>query len=386
MSDESAKGVNLYDLFPQSSRVLLTGTGKQFIEKLGLQTVRQVILGVLSGENIRTQTEPLTRQRIAQLSGALVTMFALGHQLSPNFSDRLSSLAIDQKNNKKYRSKSDSWLANWMLGLTDKSVQNVLGGNSENMEAYVIDFEKAVEQAAKRLEIDIGDMRMELGYAEAKNGRKVELRWRDIIRLTTAIGSQTLTIRGSDKSMYGKVFERLVLGSVLTLLGFQRVDLRTNSSSHGVFWLSDSSDSRESDATLILQPGRVARFDIGFIGPGNSEISKDKLSRYANVTQYKTNTYTSTTFIIVDRLPDTGKTREAATLIDAVIIQMSMQFWPRELAKKLGDKFGFRHELQSLPDNQVHNFLKQQLDSIPIQDFLNNVLITNEEQVGDEDE
>ncbi len=38
-------------------------------------------------------------------------------------------------------------------------------------------------------------------------GKKLELDWDGITRLTTAIGSQTLTIRGSDKSIYGKLFE-----------------------------------------------------------------------------------------------------------------------------------------------------------------------------------
>lgn len=40
---------------------MLTGTGKQFIERIGVETVRDVVVSVLMGENIRTRTEPLTR-------------------------------------------------------------------------------------------------------------------------------------------------------------------------------------------------------------------------------------------------------------------------------------------------------------------------------------
>lgn len=57
---ESSKPT-LDQLFPAGSRVLLTGTGKQFIERIGVETVRDVVVSVLMGENIRTRTEPLTR-------------------------------------------------------------------------------------------------------------------------------------------------------------------------------------------------------------------------------------------------------------------------------------------------------------------------------------
>jgi len=65
---------------------------------------------------------------------------------------------------------------------------------------------------------------MQLGFVEDASGKRVRLNWKDIARLTTAIGSQTLAIRGSDKSMYGKLFERLILGSMLTILGYKRVN------------------------------------------------------------------------------------------------------------------------------------------------------------------
>ncbi len=58
----------------------LTANGKEFIERLGVETARQVILAVLRGENIRTQTEPLTRRRVAIATGAMVYLFAKGWQ------------------------------------------------------------------------------------------------------------------------------------------------------------------------------------------------------------------------------------------------------------------------------------------------------------------
>ena len=257
----------------------------------------------------------------------------------------------------------------------------MLRSNPAEFDAYITDFEEAVQDAAAQCRKDSGELKMTLGFVEDKRGKWVELNWNDITRLTTAIGSLTLTIRGSDKSTYGKLFERLVLGSVLTILGFRQVDRATNTQTERVFWLSDSSDTRECDATLILRPGKIARFDIGFIGPGNSEISKDKLTRYAREIELSGRAYTSQTFIIVDRLPDTSKTREAAIKIGAEIVQMSMQYWPRDLAQRLERRLNYHHELSTMSDEQVSEYLRTKIASVSIEDFLTNA--SSDEMEGD---
>lgn len=134
----------------------------------------------------------------------------------------------------------------------------MLRSKSDALENYISDFEAAIEEAAGKCREDMGDIKMSLGFVEDSEGRRIELDWKGITRLTTAIGAQTLAIRGSDKSIYGKLFERLILGSFLTILGFERVNPVTNTKDAGVFWLSDSSDLRESDATLLVKRGKLA--------------------------------------------------------------------------------------------------------------------------------
>lgn len=363
------KGVTIDDLFPEKSRLLLSGGGKDFIERLGVETTRRVILYVMMGENLREQTEPLTRRRVAQVSAAMVTLFAKGGLSIENFSDNLTDMALAQLKAKK-NDKASLWPAQWLVGLTGKSVQNVLRSKDDALENYITDFQAAIDEAAEKCTQDIGDLRMTLGWIEDKDGRTTELNWKDITRLTTAIGAQTLTIRGSDKSIYGKLFERLILGTFLTIMGFERVDPANNTKDAGVFWLSDSSDTRECDATLLVSPGKLARFDIGFIGPGNSEISKDKLSRYAREVEVAGEKSSSVTFIVVDRLPKTGKTETAAKAIEAEIIQMSMKHWPRELAVRLGERLDIKHKLQDLSDEEIGDFLKAAVDDVAVQDFL----------------
>lgn len=358
------------ELFPEDSRLLLTGGGKEFIERIGVEAAKQVVLSVMQGDNIRTQTEPLSRRRIAQVSGAIVALFANGLLQQEDFTDKLSALALQQINASRKNDNASIWPAQWLLGLTGKSVQNVLRSNPATREAYIADFEEAVKEAAAKCHAEMGDLQMTLGYLEDQEGKQATLNWQDITRLTTAIGSATLTIRGSDKSIYGKLFERLILGSFLSIMGFERVNPFTNTKTEKVFWLSDSSDLRESDATLLLSPGKLARFDIGFIGPGNSEISKDKLSRYAREIERDGIIHNSVTFIVVDRLPKTGKTEQAAKNIEAEIIQMSWQRWPKLLAQRIEDRLGYTHELCTTPDDQMSKYLERKLGPVSIQDFL----------------
>lgn len=375
MSDALEDGAPLDALFPPGSRVLLTGTGKQFLERVGVETARQIVLGVLQGENIRSQTEPLTRQRVTQVGGALISLFLNGWLAYPDFTERLSAFGVQQLAQAK-GDPASTWLAQWVLGLTGKAAQNVLGGRTDGrLTAYVSDFEQAVTRAANSCQADIGQIRMTLGYVEDASGRQAELAWRDILRLITAIGSQTLTIRGSDKSLYGKLFERLVLGSLLSILGFQQVSADDNSHREAIFWLSDSKGLRESDATLLLRPGKVARFDVGFIGPGNSEISKDKLSRYARQVEAAGQIHSSVTFVVVDRLPPTSKTKQLANNIGAEIIQMSFQYWPRQVALRLGERLGFEHPIQKMADEQVSVFLKRAISTVPLQEYVSGLSV-----------
>jgi hypothetical protein len=371
---EGESGVpSVSELFPDSVRVLLTGSGKELVERIGIETIRDAILSVMVGENLRTQTEPLSRRRIAHVAGAIVALFARGHLQTADFTRRLSAMAVEQIASAKRSDNAAIWPAQWLIGLTGKSVQNVLRRDPAATERYVKDFEEAVEEAAARCRDEFGDLSMTLGFAEDSTGRRAELDWVDVTRLTTAIGAETLTIRGSEKSMYGKLFEKLILGSILTVLGFERVNPSVNSKTRNVFWLSDSSASRECDATILYEPGRLVRFDIGFIGEGNSEISKDKLSRYESEINTGEDKRYSITFIIVDKLPKTGKTQKAAKAVGAEIIQMSMQYWPRELAQKLGERLGFRHELQEMPDDRIKDYLAGRLKGIAVQDFLSGV-------------
>src|SRR5215213_153124 len=138
----------LNDLFPDGGRVLLTGGGKEFIERIGIEAIKQAIHNVMMGENLRTQTEPLSRRRIGITSGAVVSLFANGFLQVKDFSEIMSEMAIEQISTSRKNDKASIWIAQWLIGLTGKSVQNVLRSNRNATRDYITDFEDAIEEAA----------------------------------------------------------------------------------------------------------------------------------------------------------------------------------------------------------------------------------------------
>src|SRR5690606_7836722 len=130
-------------------------------------------------------------------------------------------------------------------------------------------------------------------------------------------GSETLTIRGSEKSLYGKFCEKVVLGALLHILGFEHVAVGDVTKAEHVFWLSSNSDrGRESDATILYKLGQGIRIDIGFIGRGNTEISLDKVSRYRRKVEVGDDVWYMGTIIIVDRIGPRSRIVELAREID----------------------------------------------------------------------
>jgi hypothetical protein len=196
------------------------------------------------------------------------------------------------------------------------------------------------------------------------------LNWLFVTYLLNTIGAQTLAIRGSEKSAYGKLFEKLILGSLLSLLGFKYVAPQEDRSGEQLFWLSDRGGRRETDATLLYRKGKGIRFDIGFIGRGNPEISKDKLTRFEKQLRIGSKTWYTATIIIVDRIGSTGSIENLAKVVDGTIVQMSMAYWPQQIARLLKEKVGFQHPLANMRQTQIRAYLEEHIRQVPLERFL----------------
>jgi hypothetical protein len=198
---------NLSDLLSDNAKGLLSAKGTDLVRQIGLEVVRGVVLDVLTGRNLRDSTEMLTRRRIASLNLATWALFLKGVALSENFIENLPNLASEILQRKRV-SKNERWLAQWVLGLTDKAFQNVLRDSPDAIAEYRERYVQACRDVITNSQREYGLLQ---GEVRLDSGVQAQINWAFITYLLGTTGAQTLAIRGSEKSSYGKLFEKLVL-------------------------------------------------------------------------------------------------------------------------------------------------------------------------------
>ncbi|HEX40708.1 MAG TPA: CfrBI family restriction endonuclease [Phycisphaerales bacterium] len=353
----------LTDLVSPDAIHLLAASGSKLIETIGMDIVRGVVLDVLTGKNLRDSTEALTRKRIATLNLALLQMFLNETRGGAAFGDELLDFACKRLTAARI-GKEERWLAQWVLGLTDKAFQNVLRDEPGAITAYTRQYQKTCHRIVEEFEHSHGPV---AGSLAIQPGLKAEINTLFMVYLMNAVGSETLTIRGSEKSTYGKLFEKLVLGSLLSILGFRLVDPGNLESLNKVFWLSQQGERRESDATLLYAAGKGVRFDIGFIGRGNPEISLDKVTRFERQIELGHKRWYLATIIIVDRIGKSSRIEKLARRVGGSLVQMSMSYWPKDVARELEKVLGYSHEILRLSDKRLDSYLRRQVARVPME-------------------
>ena len=245
--------------------------------------------------------------------------------------------------------------------MTQKQVQNVLRSDESEWPSYISSLQDGISDTADEAEQMYGEMPLQVLHSQPS--------WEWALSMMMAAGSQTLAVRGSEKSLYGKFFEKMVLTAVLSILGFSYTEpgrIRQRS-----FWLSERDDKRESDATAIWGLGQGVRFDIGFIGTGNSEITLDKVSRFERTVEMSGVSHYMRTFIIVDRVGKGSRVPDLAEEIDGTIIQMSANDW----ALTLGDELewsldGYSSPLSGMSHAQYEAAVRAGVRNAPLVDVL----------------
>lgn len=368
---EADSYISLSSLMKPEALQLFPGSGAGLIQQIGIDVIRGIILDILTGRNIRDSTESLTRRRISALNMAMLHLFLNGSAQSADFISRLPSMAANILAGT-HVPRSERWLAQWMLGLTDKGVQNILRDDRTAFKDYTDIYTRVCQEIVDTYQQDYGEL---TGYLTLGENKDIPIDWLFITYLLNAIGSQTLTIRGSNKSSIGKLFEKLILGSLLSILGFEYDS--THQIGEKLFWLSARDEKRESDATLLYELGKGVRFDIGFIGRGNSEISLDKVTRYQHEQILRGTPFYMATIIIVDRIGTRSNIVELAHRVRGHIVQMSAAYWPQQVALLLKDALGFEHELVDMNQNKIEDYLKDKLTSAPLESFVGAIPVNN---------
>lgn len=340
-------------------------SGSELLGRVGQEIIRNVVTSILCGGNVRSLTEGLTQRRISLSNAALLVAYLRASKEIKNFSEKLPAIVSHELLNTKL-SQEHRIFIQWFIGLTGKSIQNVLRSDKGQLEAYLNELEHAISNAVKESKSEFGDLQMTVSLGKESHS----LNWQSLLQIFASVGAQTLAIRGSEKSMYGKLFEKLILGSLLSILDFELIDPNNSIKSKNVFWLSQRESKRESDATLLYKPGVGARFDIGFIGPGNTEISLDKVSRFEQEMEFGKQHHFMSTIIIVDRIGEGSRITELAKKIEGSIVQMSMNNWVKEVAGILQRKIAFKHSLIKLSNEESIQHIQTHMKSIDLEKFI----------------
>ncbi len=203
--------------------------------------VRQIVAALFQGYNYRLYTEGQTRNRLLEAYEQLAAV----RQRLPSEASHAEWMAAAQSE----LDVAGNDLAWWLLGLTNKTAQNLGIHRNERLD-YLEEIARHVREVSAN-------------SSDASFADGMLMLW---------AGAATLTIRGSRKSTAGKTLERAFLRAALTILGLEE---GTD------FWLNMQRDAevpREIDVEIASRRGRI-RVEMGLIERGNQEVIEDKITR-----------------------------------------------------------------------------------------------------------
>ena len=315
--------MNLYQSYKAKELITASGTDQLRDQK----ELKEFILHILLGKNPRDFRENKIKSRILLSNAAILSLICEMNSISNE--EYVEIIANDFKacNNDKHR-----MIPFWMTGLTRKGYDNIARKDFDSYTPSVID---ALNSIPQELEETFGKLE---GSFEL-NGEHYELNWSLFTRLAIPLYGQGLSLKGSEKSASGKLWERLVLGNILSILGFSKLET-PDYSLDNVFWLShEDEDEREIDGT-VLKNDHIICIDIGFIGTGNPEISLDKVTRFKNQKELGLKSLNVSTIIIVDTIPENSGIWDKVEGYKAHILQMNSPFWTIKLLDIIRNIFG----------------------------------------------
>ncbi|MBJ4848222.1 restriction endonuclease, partial [Salmonella enterica subsp. enterica serovar Derby] len=163
------------------------------LDKFGTDVFKKVVYDVLTGKNVREFTEILTRTRLLESNLSFFDFFVdkMKEGITPK---QLYLYAKNALSNKSYV-KSNQPILEWMVMMTNKQTQNVLRDeHGDGFDRLALRTQEEILKIKNGYEDKIGEISI--------GGQKVSLE--DFCYIILSLGSQTLTIRGSEKSLHGK--------------------------------------------------------------------------------------------------------------------------------------------------------------------------------------
>jgi hypothetical protein len=302
--------------------------------------VRGAVLHLMCGGNYRDITERCVRERLHICHSWLLS---IAHQARAKFGPTWAKALLKNLLSSSENHQVIKYLQFWLVGLMKKTADNLELKPSDPKE-----FVEFLDTMFATCQSVAGDAswptgNVTIGLVNERTNQTELLDLGESLWFLQTVGASTLTLRGSNKAIFGKRFERAFLRASLELLG-----LKLDQS----FWLNigrDAEVGREADAEVETKRGRI-RIDMGLIGVGNQEVSEDKLNRVGR-----------NGVVLVDRLGRKSSVVETAERLGVKLIQIRHQFPLTDIYHHLNrivrvklkeppkTKEGLRREVSALP-------------------------------------
>ncbi|SEA91050.1 CfrBI restriction endonuclease [Alistipes timonensis JC136] len=210
-------------------------------------SLRMLTYHLLRGQNYRLVTEKNTKDKLLL---TYVWLSDIVNDAKNEYGENWQTELVSDLFSIRSRTPEQKNLLYWLIGLTAKTSVN-LGVSTRDIPSVMTDLLAHVKSLFDQI------------------GRQNQI---DDTWLLLMAGSATLNIRGSEKSKIGKVLEKVMIRSILSILGLvENVN----------FWINIDRDlevDREADAEIATNRGRI-RVEVGLISSGNQEVTEDKISR-----------------------------------------------------------------------------------------------------------
>lgn len=279
-----------------------------------VESVRQAVLHLMTGGNYRDITEHVVREKLHIYHSWLLQIV---HRARREYGKSWAKELLAKLNEAQNRDKILGDMQVWLLGLTHKTAQNLALSKKDTKEVAVF-IDKVLslcQEVARKQSWSNGAITIDLRNHEANEVAKLDLD--ESLWFLQMVGATSLTVRGSNKAVYGKRLERAFLRAGLELLG---LTLQEN------YWLNierDEEVDREADGEVETKRGRI-RIDIGLIGEGNQEVPEDKLNRVGR-----------NGIVIVDRLGRQSAVLNTAQRLGVKVVQIRHSFPMTEIYEHL---------------------------------------------------
>jgi len=99
-------------------------------------------------------------------------------------------------------------------------------------------------------------------------------------------------------------------------------------------------------------------------------MSLDKVTRFQREITLGRSKWYLATIIIVDRIGPSSRIEALAKRVGGTIVQMSMGFWPQEIARELEAASSYQHDLASMNQSEIAAYLKRKLAQVPLEKLM----------------